>query len=675
MRIESVQVRNLRCIKHSDANLGRYTCFVGPNGAGKSTVLCALNIFFRNLESAPTNLSNLSSEDFHLENTSEPVEVTVTFTELSDEATADLSDYVRQGRLIVSAVAEFDPNTGKAEVRQYGQRLGMVKFKPFFERWGDGATASELKAIFEGMEKEDANLAAKAIKKTKDGMYQGLKDFEAEHSDQCVPIPSPDQFYGVSGGKDRLSKYVQWIYIPAVKSASDEQTATRSTALGKLLARTVNAQTNFQTDIESIANAARSSYEQMLNNNQKTLDGISASLQQKLTQWAHPDATLRLVWENEPLKSIKVEPPLAGVIAGEGGFEGKLARLGHGLQRSFLLALLQELASLGDKVSPTLILGCEEPELYQHPPQARHLAEVFEKLSSDGSQVVVTTHSPYFVSGEYFESVRMVRRGLQDNCASIRQFSFDSFAQRFAAITGKAPKNQSAAKAKLHQALQPSLNEMFFTQRLVLVEGLEDVAYIQSWMVLSGRWDAFRSSGVLIVPANGKSELIRPTIIALGLQIPVMAIIDADGDKLTKVNKSTGAKEDNPNARIAHEHDNKAMIRLLGEDENNCFPSGILWGKRLVVWPSDLGDSVRRDVIAALGAQGEAHFDAIVEKARADAGHAGDLEKNTMYIGYLLAALVEKGVKSEVLDRLCNQILAIPEYAVTSVSPPVAATS
>jgi predicted ATP-dependent endonuclease of OLD family len=496
VRIESVYVRNLRCIKESAARLGQYTCFVGPNGAGKSTVLCALNLFFQNIDSAPTNLSSLSIEDFHLEDASQPVEVTATFVDLSAAATNDLSDYVRQGRLIVSAVAEFDKNTGKAEVKQFGQRLGMERFKPFFEKYGDGATAAELKAIFEELESNDAALASQKIKKTKDGMYEGLKAFEASRPTECVPIRSPDQFYGVSGGKDKLSKYVQWIYIPAVKNASDEQTATRNTALNKLLARTVNAQTNFQKDLDLIAGAARAKYQEMLGQNQQTLDGISLSLQQKLAQWAHPDATLRVVWENDPTRSIKVDPPLAGIVAGEGGFEGKLARLGHGLQRSFLLALLQQLASVDDKSSPTLILGYEEPELYQHPPQAKHLAEVFEQLSREGSQIIVTTHSPYFVSGEYFESVRTVRKNLSDNCASIRQFGLDRFAKRFADVTGKPVKNMTATTVKLHQDLQPSLNEMFFTQRLVLVEGPEDVAYIQSWMVLSGRWDAFRSSGV-----------------------------------------------------------------------------------------------------------------------------------------------------------------------------------
>jgi predicted ATP-dependent endonuclease of OLD family len=86
VRIESVSIKNLRCIKDAAVNLDNYTCFVGPNGAGKPTALCALNIFFRNIESAPTDLASLAAEDFHLQDTSKPVEITVTFKDLSDEA-------------------------------------------------------------------------------------------------------------------------------------------------------------------------------------------------------------------------------------------------------------------------------------------------------------------------------------------------------------------------------------------------------------------------------------------------------------------------------------------------------------------------------------------------------------------------------------------------------------
>src|SRR5213593_4677086 len=106
-------------------------------------------------------------------------------------------------------------------------------------------------------------------------------------------------------------------------------------------------------------------------------------------------------------KNLNITMPNAQVKASEQDFEGALARFGHGLQRSFIFALLQELAEHGDK-GPKLLLGCEEPELYQHPPQSRYLAGVMQQLSKQNAQIMVSTHSPHFISGKSFEQIRMV---------------------------------------------------------------------------------------------------------------------------------------------------------------------------------------------------------------------------------------------------------------------------
>src|ERR1035437_41595 len=116
MQIESVSIKNLRCFKEGVVSLAPYTCLVGPNGSGKSTILCALNIFFRQVEDSPTDVTTLTKDDFHLLNTAEPVEIAVTFSDLSNDAEEDFKDYVRQGKLIISAVATFDANGNAAVV-------------------------------------------------------------------------------------------------------------------------------------------------------------------------------------------------------------------------------------------------------------------------------------------------------------------------------------------------------------------------------------------------------------------------------------------------------------------------------------------------------------------------------------------------------------------------------
>ena len=72
----------------------------------------------------------------------------VTFAELSTKAQEDLKGYSRGGELVVSAEATFDPATNQANVRQFGQRMGMGEFAPFFKADSEGKKVAELKEIY-----------------------------------------------------------------------------------------------------------------------------------------------------------------------------------------------------------------------------------------------------------------------------------------------------------------------------------------------------------------------------------------------------------------------------------------------------------------------------------------------------------------------------------------------
>lgn len=636
MKITSVRIQNFRSFDDVTVPLNDYACLLGPNGAGKSTILTALNVFFRETDNLPTDLSQLDEEDFHCKHTDESIVITVTFGDLSEGAQKDFADYVRQGQLVVSADATFNENNGKAHVKQYGQRLGMLAFAPFFKAVDAGSNLADLKELYGRLRETYTDLAAPG---TKNAMAQALHDFEAARPEECELIPSEDQFYGFSKGTNRLAKHIQWVYVPAVKDATSEQVEVRNSALGKLLARTVRSKTNFDETVKTLRTGMQEQYQTLLDNNQHILDEISTALQTRLSEWAHPDARLRLQWKQDPDKSVRVEEPWAHILAGEGEFEGELARFGHGLQRSYLLALLQELAGTDVEGGPTLILGCEEPELYQHPPQARHLAAVLHKLSRGNSQIIVSTHNPWFVSGEGFEDVRMVRKDADHPCSTVSHMTFTEIAQAVAAATGVQPTKPEGALAKVHQALQPVLNEMFFTRRLILVEGLEDVAYLLAYLNLLERSEDYRRMGCHVVPASGKSELLQPLVICKHMKIPTYLIFDSDADK-----------PDKSGSRAKHEKDNKALLSLAGKPEENPMPNATVWGPGFTMWHSDIGAVVE----AEIGKE-----DWAVYRAEADKhyGHAGGLRKNSLHIGASLAFAWAAGKRSASLERLCDEIL------------------
>src|SRR5207249_7341822 len=108
-------------------------------------------------------------------------------------------------------------------------------------------------------------------------------------------------------------------------------------------------------------------------------------------------------------------------------YPSDVSNTGHGLQRAFVLTMLQHLAlvesrsvaTLNAKLEnasqnvertttapgkfrlPNLVIGIEEPELYQHPSRQRHISNVLQTLVSgttgnvaEQTQVIFSTHSP-----------------------------------------------------------------------------------------------------------------------------------------------------------------------------------------------------------------------------------------------------------------------------------------
>ena len=643
MRIRTVRIRNFRGFEDETFHFDSHTCLLGPNGAGKSTVLAALNVFFQE-PSSTTDVTSLSAEDFHNENTKDPVEITVTFCDLPEQAQQELGHYVRHNELIATAEAQYEPATGRAPVQRFGERLIFEKFAPFFEDDKNKAKVDALRDRFNEITAGVEGVPDLGAKATKQQMIDALRGYEEGNPDKCNPSRSSDLFYGPTKGKHKLDPFIQWVYLPAVKEASEEAEEAGNTALGKLLQRTVRKKIDFDDALNALRQKTRQEYDALLENEQEALKDISKRLADRLATYSHSNASLEVIWLQGSEKSVAINDPKATIRAQEGIFKGSLPRFGHGLQRSFLLAILQELALLEaepeegeDHEQPTLIFACEEPELYQHPPQARHLNNVLHTLSQSASQVLLTTHSPYFVSGEAFEEVRLIRKENASGKSSVRHTDFERYSNRIAAITGKKPDKPAVARAKLYAALQPERSEMFFCNKVALVEGIEDRAYIAAALMLDDKWDGVRRAGLHIVPADRKSGILQMLVIGQELDIPTFVVFDADGDVTHEQH------------RADHERDNTHLMKALGIDAPP-FPEAALWGDSYAIWPTQIGAQVKGEI-------GDKSWTDLTNKARQvfDPG-AGGLAKNPLFIAETLRLAWEEGNKPPSLTQLSERL-------------------
>lgn len=639
MRLKCVRLQNFRSFKDATIEFDNYTCVLGPNGSGKSAILSALNVLFRD-ESSPTEVFSLHREDFHNLGTEQPIRITATFDKLSEKATEDLSAYVRQGSLTMSAVAEWNEKTQRADVRQVGSRMVVESFTPYFEAEKSGAKAPELKQIYSSLRGKFPDLVDAG---TKDQMTASLKKLESEKPELCTLVESTDQFYGWTRGTNRLARHLMWVYVPAVKDASEEQEEGKDTVLGRLLQRTIRAKVDFAPRIDALRTELGSKYQQLIDEERGVLQEIGTALQDRLRNWSHPGARVELRWNYDRDKSIGVAAPLARAQVGEGSFLGDVVRLGHGIQRSYLVALLQEMATLKTESQPRLLLAIEEPELYQHPPQARHLASVLEAISEKDAQVFVTTHSPLFVSARGFASIRMTRRASLSAGSTVTSVTFKQVADSLASALGESPKSPTAVMATVEQILQPSQNEMFFCSLPVLVEGLEDVAFLATHLRLASLWGEFRRYGCHFIVCGGKGPMSRPAAIAQGLGIPTFIVFDADADRCKGANELR-----------EHTRDNGCLLKLMHR-QDDAIPQTSLISDEVVMWRTRIKDEVANEI-------GTQEWNEAERAARDEHGwNEGVHAKNSLLVTATLESLWNRGKKSELLERACRSLLKYAE--------------
>jgi predicted ATP-dependent endonuclease of OLD family len=301
------------------------------------------------------------------------------------------------------------------------------------------------------------------------------------------------------------------------------------------------------------------------------------------------------------------------------------------------VAILQELSSSNNEFSPKLILGFEEPEIFQHPPQERHIANLLEELSKYNSQIIITTHSPYFVPGKGFENIRMIRKDKKAFDSQITQLTISMLEKILSEALEEKVVSPTSMVATIEQIMQPSLKELFFTPNAILVEGIEDVAFISTYFKLLNNWSDFRKYGCHFIVTEGKTNMSRPLAIANAFRIPCFAIFDGDGEcKQNEVKRN--------------KRDNTCISKICGIGKFNPLSKEIIWGKNIIMWPVDISSIVKKSFDNGAWVKVE-------EEVKKENGWEGVGKKNCLLIAATLEKLWNKRQRSSVLEKLCRCIL------------------
>jgi predicted ATP-dependent endonuclease of OLD family len=181
---------------------------------------------------------------------------------------------------------------------------------------------------------------------------------------------------------------------------------------------------------------------------------------------------------------------------------------GDGMSSLFRIAL-----ALYDS-RPGYMIAVDEPELSLHPQAQKSLASVISEFAKD-RQIIITTHSPYFINwSDMTNGAEVVRLTQKDKGISVGTLK---------------PKTLLDLRGLVDDWQKPNLldavaREIFFADEVIFFEGQEDVGLLRKFAIDRGL-AALPSFGY---GAGGAGNIEHFMQMAKDLHIPAAAVFDGD---------------------------------------------------------------------------------------------------------------------------------------------------
>ena len=529
MLIKTVKIEGYRSLKNVEADLNNYTTIVGENGVGKSSFLYALDRFFNHDKPLP--------EDEWLSTDTEEVSIEITFIPSTQNDLGDgeprwyysfphlfigMSGYEIE-KLIEGGNKEDISFEEKLVLRKVWDRKGRVKTPIFYiktylpeiakEDWVKLEKGSKGPFIMDSG--EDTIPYSSPV--TGEYNLETLNRWHSYHNFSKLDDATPEyMFYKLPLKEaEKITSLINYILLPAI------------TNYAETLAQKGKNITPVQDLLEKI-------YKSSIPIDQRTVwEGTLISLKKQQTHMTKEAHILmsQLIKNTFPQDNLILKEPIVPEwepsfpqweLTAYANTEEKqpipLHLQGHGKARSLLISFLKNPLKRKDV---TTIFALEEPEVHQHPIKIRTLAAELQNwaATSDFSQAIVVTHSPYFLGKNFLNT-------------TIRFELLEGYTRASKSIL----KNEDTKITKMFLRA-PEFKEVFFASKVILTEGPSDEAVL---LALDNIFNQRLSNqGIIIIACESKSAMLTPKRLINSIGMIPFLIFDIDKKNKTGASANT----------------------------------------------------------------------------------------------------------------------------------------
>lgn len=206
------------------------------------------------------------------------------------------------------------------------------------------------------------------------------------------------------------------------------------------------------------------------------------------------------------------------------------------------------------------ILLIDEPGLYLHPKAQRDILTLLEKLSCD-NQVLITTHSPYFIDPDNLERIRLVNK--VNGATNIENKFY------------KGADKDTLTPIITSIGLDITKDMTFSNKGNVVVEGISDYYYLGAMRTLLGS-ECPIADDINIIPSVGASQSLNMIALLLGwgLEFKVLFDNDNEGKRVAKKAKQNFDLSDETIVMVSNNNDFQIEDLFSNDDFNNFIIDG-----------------------------------------------------------------------------------------------------